>query len=170
MQTKNANKRLSIEGQRPADPPQPSTKKVRLSIPGSEDTTGVHPADDDVARRPSTAQSEQSEPGYVIQHIDVTEEVNRRLQESRLRRLMETPSTAQKRKRDEDDDVRMESGTEAEMTPRAGREGNSDDPTPTKRMRLSGNFEQTGKRALDESDRQRAKASFKRRKYSWQSK
>ena len=122
-----------------------------------------------MARRPSTAQSE-SEPTYVVEHIDVTEEVNRRLQESRLRRLMETPSTAQKRKRDEDDDVRMESGTEAEPTPRAGRESNSDERSSSKRMRMSGDFTEPGKRAFDASEGQsRAKATLKRRKHSWQS-
>lgn len=87
-----------------------------------------------------------------------------------MRRLMETPSTAQKRKRDDDEDTRMESGTEAEVTPRPGYDGNNDDPTPTKRARISGNFEQTGKRALDENENHnRPGNSFKRRKYSWKS-
>lgn len=52
----------------PAQPPTPTPKRTRLEL------------------------------GYVPQHVDVTEEVNRRLQESRLRRLMDTPSTSQKRK------------------------------------------------------------------------
>jgi hypothetical protein len=83
---------------------------------------------------------------------------------------METPSTAQKRKRDDDEETRMESGTEAEVTPRTGYDGNNDDPTPTKRARLSGNFEQNGKRALDGNEvHNRPGNSFKRRKYSWKS-
>lgn len=149
------------------DPPETSTKKVRLSIPGSDEKAEVRPADEELAPRPSTATTEST---YVVQHIDVTEEVNRRLQESRLRRLMETPSTAQKRKRDDDEDTRMLSGTEAEATPQSGHNGNDNDPTPTKRARLSSSFEQGGKRALDESENHdRPGTSFKRRKYSWKS-
>lgn len=169
-QTKNASKRLSIEGGKaadPADPSQTSTKKVRLSIPGADEASEVRPTDDELERRPSTAQSEST---YVVQHVDVTEEVNRRMQESRLRRLMETPATAQKRKRDDDEDIRMESGTETDVTPRNGHDIKNDDPTPTKRVRLSGGFEQAGKRARDESERHNGpRQSFKRRKYSWKS-
>lgn len=171
MQTKTANKRLSIENAKRPDPPEPSInskKKVRLSIPGSEEAAEVRPADEELIRRASSAQAEST---YVIQHIDVTEEVNRRLQESRLRRLMETPSTAQKRKRDDDEDTRMESGTETEVTPRNNYDGNDDDPTPTKRAKISGAFEQAGKRKLDGDERQdRPVHSFKRRKHSWHSK
>ncbi|KAF1927581.1 uncharacterized protein M421DRAFT_64899, partial [Didymella exigua CBS 183.55] len=164
---KNANKRLSIEGSTLLDPPEASTKKVRLSIPGSDEGTEIRPTDEELARRPSTATIDSS---YVVQHIDITEEVNRRLQESRLRRLMETPGTAQKRKRDDDEDTRMESGTETEVTSRSGHDGNNDDPTPTKRARLSGNFEQNGKRALDGNENHSRPGSvFKRRKYSWKS-
>ncbi|KAH6625380.1 hypothetical protein C7974DRAFT_434492 [Boeremia exigua] len=163
---KNASKRLSIEATTAQDPPQSSTKRVRLSIPGAEDTSEVRPADEELTQRPSSAHTESA---YIVEHIDVTEEVNRRLQESRLRRLMETPSTAQKRKRD-DEDTHMESSTEAELTPRTGRNDSNDDPTPTKRMRMSGGFEQAGKRARDEGERPRAASnSFKRRKYSWKS-
>ncbi|KAJ8108262.1 hypothetical protein OPT61_g8293 [Boeremia exigua] len=165
--TKHANKRLSLEGGKAQDPPQPSPKKVRLSIPGSEDTSETRSTDEELARRPSSA---HAEPTYLVQHIDVTEEVNRRLQESRLRRLMETPSTAQKRKRDDHEDEQMQSSTEAEQTPRSAHGGTNDDPTPTKRMRTSGSFEQAGKRALDEKERDNGPGnSFKRRKYSWKS-
>lgn len=164
-QVKNANKRLSIEGAKLPDPSESSTKKVRLSIPGSDETTEVRPGEKDLAPRTNLAQGEST---YVVQHIDVTEEVNRRLQESRLRRLMETPSTAQKRKRDDDEDTRMESGTEGGVDTSNGRNGNDDDPTPTKRLRTSGTFERVGKRAMNEDDGQSGTASkFKRRKYSW---
>lgn len=165
---KTANKRLSLEASKAEDLSESSNKKVRLSIPGSDEKTEVRPTDEDIAQRPSTASTTTTESAYVIQHIDITEEVNRRLQESRLRRLMETPSTAQKRKRDDDEDTPMQSGTETEVTPRTGHDGNNDDPTPTKRARLSGNFEQNGKRALDGNDNHgRPGGSFKRRKYSW---
>ncbi|KAF2628473.1 hypothetical protein BU25DRAFT_457787 [Macroventuria anomochaeta] len=164
---KNANKRLSIEGVQLPDPPEPSTKKARLSIPGPAESTEVRPADEDPTPQTNPAQVGST---YVVQHIDVTEEVNRRLQESRLRRLMETPSTAQKRKRDDDEDTRMESGTETEVTPRTGYDGNDDDPTPTKRLRTSGTFERVGKRTLDGNEGQNGTGnSYKRRKYSWKS-
>ena len=166
-QVKKANKRLSIEGAKLPDSSQPSTKKVRLSIPGSEDMTEVRPADEDPAPRANPAQVEST---YVVQHIDVTEEVNRRLQESRLRRLMETPSTAQKRKRNDDEDTQMEGGAEPEGTPRNDHDGNNDDPTPTKRLRTSGTFERVGKRALGGNEGSAGTGnSFKRRKYSWKS-
>jgi|SRR5690242_3431137 len=165
MQAKNTSKRLSIEATKAADPPYPSTKKIRLSIPGAEATTEVHPTDEELAQRPSSAQSEST---YVVQHIDVTEEVNKRLQESRLRRLMETPSTAQKRKRDDNEDTPMGSSTDTEMTPRTGHNGGNDDAVPTKRMRMSGDLAQAGKRALDESEKHDGVVkSYKRRKYSW---
>ncbi|XPS78901.1 hypothetical protein M3J09_010899 [Ascochyta lentis] len=165
--TKNVNKRLSIEGAKASDPPEPSVKKVRLSIPGSEGTTEIRPTDNDLTSRANVAQSDAT---YVVQHIDVTEEVNRRLQESRLRRLMETPSTAQKRKRDDDEDTRMESGAEAGPEPRGGYDGNNDDPTPTKRVRTSGAFERATKRELDGDEGQDGTENrFKRRKYSWKS-
>lgn len=166
---KAANKRLSLEASKAEDSSETSTKKARLSIPGSNEETEARPTEEEIARRPSTASTTTTESTYVVQHIDITEEVNRRLQESRLRRLMETPSTAQKRKRD-DEDTPMQSGTETEVTPQAGYGGNNDDPTPMKRARLSGTFEQNGKRALDGNEyHSRPGNSFKRRKYSWKS-
>lgn len=165
---KAANKRLSLEASKAEDSSETPTKKVRLSIPGSNEKTEVRPTDEEIARRPSTASTTTTDSTYVVQQIDITEEVNRRLQESRLRRLMETPSTAQKRKRDDDEDTPMQSGTDTEATPRTANDGNSDDPTPTKRARLSGNFEQNGKRARDGNENHsRPGNSFKRRKYSW---
>lgn len=165
---KAANKRLSLEASKADEASETSTKKVRLSIPGSNEKNEVRPADEDIARRPSAASTTTTESTYVVQHIDITEEVNRRLQESRLRRLMETPSTAQKRKRDDDEDTPMQSGTDTEVTPRTGYDCKSDDPTPTKRARLSEDFEQTGKRARDGNETHgRPGNSFKRRKYSW---
>lgn len=85
----------------------------------------------------------------MVEHIDVTAEVNRRLQESRLRRLMETPSTSQKRKRDALEDMRSESAAESEGDgdwSRNGYSGSECDGTPTKRLKSSGTFEQMLKR------------------------
>jgi hypothetical protein len=91
------------------------------------------------------------ESAYVVQHIDVTEEVNRRLRESRLRRLMETPSTSQKRKFDRFEDTKEESGTGLEEDQRNPSSAGDTERTPTKRLRFSGSFEQTstGKRKGD---------------------
>ncbi|UPX17448.1 uncharacterized protein EKO05_0007801 [Ascochyta rabiei] len=166
--TKITNKRLSIEGAKAPGLQEPSVKKVRLSLPGSEETTEIRPTDNDLTSQANPAQTGST---YVVEHIDVTEEVNRRLQESRLRRLMETPSTAQKRKRGDDEDTRMASGTEAEPEPTSGYDGNNDDSTPTKRVRTSGAFERATKREMDEDEgRHGTENRFKRRKYSWKSK
>jgi hypothetical protein len=90
------------------------------------------------------------ESAYVVQHIDVTEEVNRRLRDSRLRRLMETPSTSQKRKFDSFEDTKEESGTGPEEDQRNPSSAGDTERTPTKRLRFSGTFEQTtGKRKGD---------------------
>ncbi|KZM20879.1 hypothetical protein ST47_g7980 [Ascochyta rabiei] len=168
LQTKITNKRLSIEGAKAPGLQEPSVKKVRLSLPGSEETTEIRPTDNDLTSQANPAQTGST---YVVEHIDVTEEVNRRLQESRLRRLMETPSTAQKRKRGDDEDTRMASGTEAEPEPTSGYDGNNDDSTPTKRVRTSGAFERATKREMDEDEgRHGTENRFKRRKYSWKSK
>ncbi|KAJ4362727.1 hypothetical protein N0V95_001329 [Ascochyta clinopodiicola] len=165
--TKTTNKRLSIEGAKAPDLQAPSVKKVRLSLPGSEETPELRPTDNDLTSRANPAQTGST---YVVEHVDVTEEVNRRLQESRLRRLMETTSTAQKRKRGDDEDTRMESGAEAGSESTSGYDGNNDDPTPTKRVRISGAFEQATKRELDGTEgRDGTENRFKRRKYSWKS-
>lgn len=89
----------------------------------------------------------QKESSYVVEHIDVTEEVNRRLQESRLRRLMETPSTAHKRKRDALEEIRSESAdTDRDEGSHNGYSASEYDGTPTKRLKSSGTFEHALKR------------------------
>lgn len=62
---------------------------------------------------------------------------------------METPSTAQKRKRDALEDTRPESAAESEGDadwPHSGYSGSEYDGTPTKRLKSSGTFEQMLKR------------------------
>jgi hypothetical protein len=97
------------------------------------------------------AKAPQPDNAYVTEHIDVTEEVNRRMQESRLRRLMETPSTAQKRKRNAWEESRPETAGDAEFdeASRDGYNGSERDGTPTKRLKSSGTFEQVLKRKED---------------------
>lgn len=97
------------------------------------------------------AKPSQVDNGYVTEHIDVTEEVNRRLQESRLRRLMDTPSTAQKRKRNalEENHTDGTADTDGDDASRNGYSGSEYDGTPTKRLKSSGTFEQMLKRKED---------------------
>jgi hypothetical protein len=97
------------------------------------------------------ARAAQPDNGYVTEHIDVTEEVNKRMQESRLRRLMETPSTAQKRKRNALEENRSESAGDAgfDDASRNGFNSSERDGTPTKRLKSSGTFEQVLKRKED---------------------
>jgi hypothetical protein len=117
------------------------------------------------------AKPSQTEDAYVVQHVDVTEEVNRRLQESRLRRLMQTPSTAQKRKFDAYEEGPRSDGPAAtdEEGQRGGHSGSEYERTPTKRLRSSGVFEQLGKRTEDGPVRQdprfEDRVDVKRRKF-----
>lgn len=87
-----STKRLSLEGAKPKRSTSSSTYVANPST--SKDT----PAPSSPPAQPPTPKQPNPENDYVVQHIDVTEEVNRRLQESRLRRLMDSPSTSQKRK------------------------------------------------------------------------
>lgn len=65
-----------------------------------------------------------------------------------MRRLMETPSTSQKRKYDAYEEPRSGStvDTEDEIGQRDGWSGSEYERTPTKRLKSSGTFDQTGKR------------------------
>ncbi|KAL6711428.1 hypothetical protein ACN47E_004362 [Coniothyrium glycines] len=139
---KSSNKRLSIENAKPSThPPKPQT-------PGSHKAVISPLADQSPTPRATAAEVEGA---YEVQHIDVTEEVNRRLRESRLRRLMETPSTAQKRKYNAYEEPR--SGSTADPDDgddsRGGWSGSEYEKTPTKRLKSSGNFERVGKRKDD---------------------
>lgn len=138
LQAKNPNKRLSIEA-----------AKAARSAPNAQSPTVERPVSPSVEQTPTPkGRSTRAKDDYIVQHIDVTEEVNRRLRESRLRRLMATPSTAQKRKFNAYDESRSESTTEAEdeLGLRDGQSGSEYERTPTKRLKSSGTFEQMGKR------------------------
>lgn len=67
----------------------------------------------------------------------MTEEVNRRLREARLRRLGDTPSTSQKRKFDAYEGSESWGDTEGATD----QESDYIRQTPTKRIRASGSFE-----------------------------
>ncbi|KAH9866974.1 hypothetical protein IAQ61_007564 [Plenodomus lingam] len=160
---KTSQKRLSIEGSKAARSSpisQPSTtRKSAISPPVDQSPT-------------PKGKPTQNADEYVVQHIDVTKEVNRRLRESRLRRLMETPRTAQKRKYNAFDEPRSESATETddEAGSRGGYSGSEYERTPTKRLKSTGAFEQTGKRkdnghaAAGTNEQHQDRSSFKRRK------
>ena len=107
----------------------------------------------------------------MVQQVDVTEEVNRRLRESRLRRLMETPRTSQKRKYDAFEDYGSEGTVEAEEEGlKSWCSGSEFERTPTKRLKSSGTFEQLGKRKDNDHLRENEKEEldpredFKRRR------
>lgn len=122
-----SSKRLSLEGTKPprcSSSPITAPAQCSRPPPSTEKPTSPLP------------QSPQVHQEYTGQHIDVTEEVNRRLRESRLRRLMESPSTSQKRKYDAIEDVGMEIGgaTQEDLQ-----------RTPTKRLKAVGSFEPTMK-------------------------
>jgi len=77
---------------------------------------------------------------------------------------METPSTAQKRKRDAFDEPRSGSTVDGDGRNYSGSEY---DGTPTKRLKCSGAFEQVGKRkeeGVDGGEKAEERAKFKRRR------
>ncbi|KNG45446.1 hypothetical protein TW65_07696 [Stemphylium lycopersici] len=139
---RTSNKRLSIEG-----------AKLASFTPASEaQTPKSHALSPSVDQSPTPrAKATQAESTYLVQHVDVTEEVNKRLQESRLRRLMQTPSTAQKRKYDTYEDEPRSGGPAGtdEEGPKGAYSGSEFEKTPTKRLKSSGTFEQVGKRQED---------------------
>ncbi|KAH3913582.1 hypothetical protein HBH56_104960 [Parastagonospora nodorum] len=166
---KISNKRLSIEGEGlDAKKAKPSK---RLSIEGAKPSTPTkRPANSAISPPVDQSPTPRAnptlpDPAYVVERVDVTQEVNRRLQESRLRRLMETPSTAQKRKRDALEEPRSGSTVDGDGRNYSGSEY---DGTPTKRLKCSGAFEQVGKRKEDGVERGGEKvegrAKFKRRR------
>ncbi|CAI6332763.1 unnamed protein product [Periconia digitata] len=147
---KESNKRLSIEGASDKIPPprksleSASAKSFhdleshrRLSSAAT--TTAVNTAMNPLSSPPPQAQPSISD--YTPQHMDVSEEVHRRLQESRLRRLMGSPSTSQKRKYNVFESTKM--GVELEGG-NAGdeeeEEGGETERSPFKRIKASGSF------------------------------
>ncbi|KAI8943193.1 hypothetical protein NX059_001222 [Plenodomus lindquistii] len=160
---KTSNKRLSIEGSRAAQ----STPNAQPS--SSQDSAVSPPVDQSPTPKGKPTQIEDT---YIVQHVDVTEEVNRRLRESRLRRLMETPSTAQKRKYNAYDEPRSEgpAETDDETGSTGAFSGSEYERTPTKRLKSCGTFEQTGKRKgtgraeAETYSQPEGSSSFKRRR------
>lgn len=65
-----------------------------------------------------------------------------------MRRLLETPSTAHKRKRNGFEEPRSENSAETadDLDLHSGYSGNGYDGTPTKRLKSTGTFEQALKR------------------------
>jgi hypothetical protein len=117
------------------------------------------------------AGQDETDHEYKVQYVDVTEEVNRRLRENRLRQLMDSPSTSQKRKRnalEEQEPYNQEYCDEEHLDLDSGR-------SPVKKPRASGAFEQVFKPneaskrdangyAWDEGRAERPKDEVKRRK------
>ncbi|PVI01064.1 hypothetical protein DM02DRAFT_562028, partial [Periconia macrospinosa] len=126
-ETKTSNKRLSIESAKHMSKTnkQPPSKSPRTSL------NHTHPRSS-----PPPPQEHPSNDDYTPTHIDVTEEVRRRLHESRLRRLMGEPATSQKRKYDVFEDARMGEEGDGEEVVGEEEEGRN----PFKRVRASGSF------------------------------
>ncbi|KAF2251202.1 hypothetical protein BU26DRAFT_549751 [Trematosphaeria pertusa] len=155
--TSTKKQRLSVEGMKPESPTHSLSRSASQNRPTSPTNLGAHPP----------PEPPQPEDGYVARQVDVTEEVNRRLHESRLRRLMDSPSTAQKRKYDVFEDTRMESGGDTEDDG----EGHSErERSPVKRLKASRVFEPVLKRKEDRlargdtHERNGDRADVKRRK------
>jgi hypothetical protein len=168
QQTKTSNKRLSIEGAKAA-----ATSAPRVHFVNAQPSAMSPPVDQSPTPR---ANPPQAEDAYVARHVDVTEEVNRRLQESRLRRLMQTPSTAQKRKYNSyEEEPKSEGPAGTDEGPKSGYSGSEYERTPTKRLKSSGTFEQLGKRKENGNGNGNGnmrteatsdgRANFKRRKF-----
>jgi hypothetical protein len=150
-----SNKRLSLEGAKP-----PTVSADFESSP--KPFTSPHPG----LRTQQSPRPPPQDDSYVGQHIDVTEEVNRRLRESRLRRLMDSPSTSQKRKRDAFEDTTMNEQGQDEPE---GDDNSGGKRTPTKKLRASGSFEpakrkENGLARGNSDDHNGQRSDFKRRK------
>ena len=127
--------RLSLHGSEhaptPEGTPRPSSPPPR--VPSRVQTPNGAP------REQTEERNESPQEEYPIQRIDVTEEVQRRLREARLRRLMDNPSTAHKRKFGD-----ME-GVESTGDGAAGEAAAHEETwTARKRVRASGTFESAG--------------------------
>ncbi|KAF9739061.1 hypothetical protein PMIN06_005310 [Paraphaeosphaeria minitans] len=140
---------LQAEGLAERKPQAPaSSKRARLSLEGakrpipSSTSTPSSPQVPNSAAPPPTQPQPQFQPTspreeYEVQRVDVTEEVNRRLREARLRRLVDTPSTSQKRKFDAYETVE----TWGETRDNTEQEDEAMRRSTFKRIRASGTFE-----------------------------
>ncbi|KAF1951260.1 hypothetical protein CC80DRAFT_481601 [Byssothecium circinans] len=135
---KTSNKhRLSIEGVKPSSSNTNGGARRKEAISAQNPPTSPPVPTSPPTHSALPPQSAQSQNTYMVEHIDVSEEVNRRLRQNRLRRLMDSPSTSQKRKYDIFEDTVMSSGPETEDDREdvleRGRSG-------AKKVRVSGTF------------------------------
>ncbi|KAF2746205.1 hypothetical protein M011DRAFT_487357 [Sporormia fimetaria CBS 119925] len=108
------NKRLSIEGLRRSKSGEGDEEK-QLTPPTSRMPTTTTQLDH------KTANPQQQDPNsYKVEYQDISEEVNRRLQESRLRQLREQPPTSQKRKFSDVNDYPDDYGPQWRSDPNTG--------------------------------------------------
>lgn len=137
---------LQAEGLAERKPQAPaSNKRARLSLEGANrpnPSSSSTPSSPQVpnSAAPPQPQHQPTSPHeeYEVQRIDITEEVNRRLQEARLRRLVGSPSTSQKRKFDAYESMETWGGSEDTPEPQ---EDNALGRSPFKRIRATGTFE-----------------------------
>lgn len=153
---RRVRKRMVREGYPVND--RPTNKRARLSIDGAKreslagkgdpegQVTPTKRPDEDEERgevASSGGNATREDGGYQVQYIDVTEEVNRRLRESRLRQLAESPSTSQKRKYDDIETEEVEGQDTEAGEPKEGAGLELDIlRSPTKKIRTSGVFTQ----------------------------
>ncbi|KAF2658609.1 hypothetical protein K491DRAFT_689913 [Lophiostoma macrostomum CBS 122681] len=141
---KDANGQEEVKAQKAENP---STARFAPGVhprPTKQDkessSTSSNPTSNDIPPATPTPDADvESEAGeYQVQYVDVTEEVNRRLRESRLRQLMDSPSTAKKRKLDAFEPPE-DNGGDVEAD---GSDWSERYKSPTKKIRSSGQFEQ----------------------------
>ncbi|PSN65837.1 hypothetical protein BS50DRAFT_574342 [Corynespora cassiicola Philippines] len=155
---------------------QNSKKRSRLSIENTESSASKRTAQasSEGDHKPTPIPShisppipkspgpEEFEDDYYVEHVDITAEVQRRLRENRVRRLMDTPSKAQKRKFD---DTVLSEGAETEED-----RSTVGERTPTKRIKTSGGMEgsfkrkETGLASGDTDDTNGEKVAVKKRR------
>ncbi|KAF2740169.1 hypothetical protein EJ04DRAFT_572466 [Polyplosphaeria fusca] len=125
----SSSKRLSLKGSMHSSPVAPNG----TAASSSAGPPGTKPSD-----RPAVDDS------YEVQYMDISEMVQQRLNQSRLQRLMDSPRTAQKRKRDalQDEAAETENGEQDDTESESKSRGAS----PTKKLKACGTFEQLLKR------------------------
>ncbi|KAF2269902.1 hypothetical protein CC78DRAFT_564573 [Lojkania enalia] len=136
---KPSNKRLSIEGSQGSSLPPTDHSNAQ-----SESSTAPElPPSADADPHATGPEPPIQEDGYEVQYMDISSLVNQRLHESRMRRLMDSPRTAQKRKHD----VFVEDWTEdMEGSEDTKSEALSREQSPVKKLKAFGSFEQALKR------------------------
>ncbi|KAF2709940.1 hypothetical protein K504DRAFT_466389 [Pleomassaria siparia CBS 279.74] len=154
---KTSNKRLSLEGLNLK--PKSSPVSVQTTESPSRRGTSQTPTP-----QPPTPKQQPPRPGddYIVPRIDITEEVNRRLQVSRLQRLMVSPSTAQKRKYDSLVAPSSEGGTGEGEDGEEQLEFDARERSP-KKLRAMADFDGTVPGSFEERFQKRKDESLKRK-------